>query len=663
MKSPKTLLVVAFIAAGILSFTFRFNDLGRSAVRSDEINFLNLAERNQSLVELWKNPPWMNQIPLADSIAIVWHWIRPGVPDEQSVREPFALIGWLTVIGMAGWLYRRKQPWAAVMAALWMGLLPFHVYQSREAYYYVLVMACSGAFTLYAVDLLVKLRAHHALSLKNIIAWALLAWLTCMTHMSTWVVAGVVWLLLVISGLRSLPPAEKKRHITYFVLAGLGVGLAMSRWIYRALQEMVKVSNADGHIGSAFGWVGPRVLPFFSAGANAIGVALLITSFVCGCILLVRHIKSSSPSSSESASLHLALSMVVLAGLAASYAYIGLVGGGAAKISYFTALLPAFLVWCSTSIDGIITLLPRPARTSMRVIIPLVITALLWQPTTAVGKLEGKPVPYKTLRDWLDNNLEKGSVAVVDRWFEPWNEMARYAPTNVVVTFTVPDEPYSNYEQLRWRDVTRQAIENGAVQAFIRLTRNHEERAGLWTWPETYFKRHARIENSAGIWLREKGYAPVEDFYAANSNRIVVEVFYDLKEDAINRHRENSDAAAVLFDATLPYEKSGPMGIFRFQTQQFMDWRVLNQRGELEVYNLTDAPLEATLEITAVAPRGAKLVTANGQRSQFAAGQMQRWSLGPLRLEPGRNPVILEDPRWGQSMEPLLISSVKVVTP
>ncbi|MGA1194569.1 MAG: hypothetical protein ACO3ZG_09370, partial [Kiritimatiellia bacterium] len=130
-----------------------------------------------------------------------------------------------------------------------------------------------------------------------------------------------------------------------------------------------------------------------------------------------------------------------------------------------------------------------------------------------------------------------------------------------------------------------------------------------------------------------------------------------------NSLRASGETLATFYGQNMTYLKSGPMGIFPFQTQQFMDWRVLEQRGELEVYNLTDASLEATLEITAVAPRGAKLVTANGQRSQFAAGQMQRWSLGPLRLEPGRNPVILEDPRWGQSMEPLLISSVKVLTP
>jgi hypothetical protein len=66
---------------------------------------------------------------------------------------------------------------------------------------------------------------------------------------------------------------------------------------------------------------------------------------------------------------------------------------------------------------------------------------------------------FKKIREWLDDNLDPGSVAVVDRWLEPWNEMARYAPSKVFVTFTVPDEPYETYRQLRWRDVTEEFIE------------------------------------------------------------------------------------------------------------------------------------------------------------------------------------------------------------
>ena len=61
----------AMAAVLALAGAVRFHDLSHAAVRSDEIAFLFRTMQNQSLVELWKNPPWFNQIPLADSVPVV----------------------------------------------------------------------------------------------------------------------------------------------------------------------------------------------------------------------------------------------------------------------------------------------------------------------------------------------------------------------------------------------------------------------------------------------------------------------------------------------------------------------------------------------------------------------------------------------------------------
>lgn len=652
----KTLPILALIAVCLLAAFIRFAGLGRSAVRSDEINFLTQAARGQPLIDLWKNPPWMNQIPLADSIAIVWHWFRPGPPDERTVREPFALLGVLTVAGVAVWLIRRRGWYAGLLAGLWLALLPFHVYQSREAYYYIVVMAFSAGLTLQTAALFRPLRDGTPMPIRAFVMWTLWAMLTCLTHMSAWVVAGVMWLILLLSGCRHLPAPHKKTHVVRLLVSALALGVIMSRWVLRALAEMQKASEGDGHIGAAFSWVAPRVLPFYTAGANVYGYAVTLAILLGALVMLLHRIKSRQPADP----LYRALSVVVISGFLSAYAYIGLVGGGVGKITYFSSLLPVFIVWCVCTIDSFAARWPGRSGMMVRVAVAFALAAILWPPAQAISRLDGKPVPYKVLRAWMDQNLEPGSVVTVDRWFEPWNEMARYAPSNVVVTFTVPDEPYENYVQLRWRDVTREAIESGKINAFIRLTRNHEERAGLWTWPETYFARRTAVTNETGLWLREHGYAISDDFYAANTNRLIIEIFYDLREDAIARKRAAGEQFGVFFNQTIPYEKSGPMGIFRFQTQQFMDWRALGERGELEVYNLTDAPADVTLQISAVAPREAKVISSNGKRFQFPAGQMQQWNLGPLTLAPGRNVVAFEDPRWGPSQSPLLISSVEV---
>ena len=173
-----TLGLVLALAAGL-----RFADLSRSAVRSDEINFLNYVERDQSLVDLWKTPPWFNQIPLADSVSIVWARLTRQDASEAVIRQPFALLGWLTVAFGALWATRRRGLGAGLLLGAWLAVLPFHVYHSREAYYYVLAMFFAAGMVWRGADFAAKLRGGGRLLRANTPSgrcgpcWP--AWATC----------------------------------------------------------------------------------------------------------------------------------------------------------------------------------------------------------------------------------------------------------------------------------------------------------------------------------------------------------------------------------------------------------------------------------------------------------------------------------------------------
>jgi hypothetical protein len=125
------------------------------------------------------------------------------------------------------------------------------------------------------------------------------------------------------------------------VTAALGAG--MIRWVLRALHEMSRAAaDPSAHIGSAFDWVGPRVLPFFAGGANGVGLALLAAVAAAFAWLLWRRrsrLFREDP-------LHGALTALAFFGLAGTYAYIFAAGGGdKAKLTYFAANLPVFLAW------------------------------------------------------------------------------------------------------------------------------------------------------------------------------------------------------------------------------------------------------------------------------------------------------------------------------
>ncbi len=655
-RSIPWLALVAICAAAV---ALRFCDLGRAAVRTDEINFLLQVARGQTLADLWANPPWLNQIPFADSIAIVWQWFRHAPPDEHSLRVPFTLLGCSTLVGSAVWLARRRGVSAGLLLATWMGLLPFHVYQSREAYYYVVAMAFAAGMTLYAVDLLVRLRAGESLPARAYAAWTAWAALTCLTHMSTWVVAVICWLLVLGGGVVGIPPPRRGKHVVAMTWSAVVLGAFMIRWVYRAVAELQRVSQGVGHIGGDFEWVAPRVIPFFTAGANPIGVTLSVILVGTGAYLWVLNRRKPE---SQRDDLYTTLTLVTAVGFVAVYAYVGAVGGGVAKVTYFCPLLPVFMAWSAFTLDSLAGRLPGRWPAALRTTLLCLALAGLAQPAWMVTRLEGKPVPYKRIRDWLDEHLDPGSVVIVDRWFEPWNEMAVYAPRKVFVTYTVPDEPYDTYVRLGWRNVTRQAIEQGAAQGFIRMTRNHERLDGLWTWPESYLSRRGVISNDVALWLHERGYVFDDRYDTSNFSRVVTEIFYDLRSDVVARMRARGDLFAVFFDQSLRHEKTAPLGVCRFQTPQFMDWRVLDGSGSFDVYNLTDAARRGRVRIRAISPVGPKVVVAaSGERFEFAGAQLQEWVMGPLAFEPGARSLTITDPGWEDEKRPLLIQAVEVL--
>lgn len=657
-RRPNGWQIACLLLLAVAAF-IRFYDLGHTDLRSDELNFLNWSIRKPSISELWKNPPWMDQIPLAESIAILWARVWPHPASEASIRIPFALLGWITVAGLALWAGLRLSWRIAFLLSSFLSLLPYHVLQSREAYYYIVGMTFTAGLTMLTVEQASRLAGGHHLRMSQLAAWLACAVLAGLSHMAMWAFTGMCWLVNSFSGWRGLGEKERKK----FMIRWAGVGviwiIIMLRWIYRALQKILEaqaqegVLSDTGFIGGALEWVAPRVLPMFLHGYNSIGFGLLLAVLGCGAAVLLQWRKLD---------LRLrTVSVLALGGIAAVYAYVTIVGRGSAKITYFTSILPVFVLWSAAMVDRALHLHAPRFASWIALMVGAFVTTADARPAWMMTRLEGKPVPYRALRERLDSLLPPGSVAIVDRWFEPWNEMARYLPTNVAVTFTVPDEPLENYMKLQWREVTRKKIESGSIDAFIRLARNHEEKMGLWKWPESWFARSDSVSNAPAYWLRERGFAPDQDYHQRGDARIRVEIFYNTREDAIAKAIHSGRRFPVFFGADLPHEKSGPLGFLRFRTQQFLDWRVLGTTGSFEVINTYSVPYEAVIELSGIAPFASKVVRAStGHAYNFSQGILGAWPIGPVVLLPGTNTIGLRDFQSGGAASPLYISEIRV---
>ena len=620
-------LAVALVAVAVGCW-LRGTDLERSATRSDEINQLRYAERGPAVVaELWKNPPWLNQIPFVDGIPALWcGWLGREVR-IGTVREPFALAGMATLVLCAVWTWRRRGAAAGALCALWLGLLPFAVYQSREAYYYAPAMLFAAWMSLRTVDLAGELAEGRSAGWWRYAEWYLAAQGTCLCHMSGWALTAAAGGWIAVAGWRGLQDKARTRHLVATAAVAAGLLAGTLRWVLRALQEVHNANTGVGHhTGNPAGWVLSRAIPVMTGGGWFGIVAALAVATVAVCLIWRWHHGKSAADAGLSR-----LGWGAWGALAVSGTSVAIIGGGVAKWTYFAVAVPLWIVWCSAMVAALWEGWGGWKRTAGLAGTAAVLAAVLAWPAWEVTRVEGKPTPYCALRAWLDGNLAEGDVAIVDRWLEPWNEMALYAPEKANVGFTVPDEPYEQYVANDWRGVTKRFFERNGAQAFIRLSRNHADRMGVWKWPETWFSHRSVVTNAAGLRLARSGFAPMEEFYL-NPSRVEVEIFWDTHEEAAAKQLARGESSAVFFGPGWRLVKPWQQGDFR-------DYRLLGGGpGTVEVWRPEGAAqTECRVVVAGTAVGGETTVRAGrGGLMRFRPGEISTQVFGET-FGPGRN--------------------------
>lgn len=617
------ILVAALLATGA---ALRFFMLALAPFRADTMNFYVLACKNQNMVEFWRDYPWMNQIPLNE--ALVLALIKIGLPATPFiVRLPFAVMGVLALYFV--WRFVRR--WFGPVPAVWVLLLavfnPYQLYFSRSAYYYSGATCWSAALFLTFWSIKETLQRNEAPGKKQLVLWFLTAALACYMHMSVWIVAGLQGLLLLIFGFR-LKGGDRTRFVWQFFTGGVLLGAVMSRWIFRAVSMSL---NGTQQLGSSASAEFIRLLPAYFAGENIFAVALLLIFISLVGFALFR--------TSDDVRRFRSLAWICALHIAVLMLYVAVVGSGAAKIAYFSAIWPHFILLMGVGAYlGAQRLAVAPWRAGLGVLLAGGYIALTVWPDRAIVYLEGAPTPYYKINNWVLRNLPAGTPVLTDRWFEPWNELAVHNPGGINYTFTVPDEPLATYRQLNWPATVEQFFEKNPDAAFLELCRGrYEAQLGPWTFPQRYFARVASVTNDAAMVLRRMKVIPDSDFSAANTSRVVVRIFYNTPEDLIAAARKQGRDVLRLYDAGWGYAKPG------WQQGRFEDYRTFNQSASISLYNLREAPLSGALEISAATADKPKTVSVNGATTGFASGRIRTWSV-PLTLQPGRNTLPFTSP-------------------
>lgn len=577
-----------------------------------------------------------------------------------TIRLPSALMGILCVPAMY-WAGARAHSFSfGLLLASLIALAPFHIQLSMEAYYYSGLLF--GATLLFCAFLDASAWGGDRNRTPGAVFYILLVvGMTFALHSQAtgwplaYMIAGAIGLIVVLLW-------RKGEVNIVHVYAVVGIVAVQSLVLFAVpwgpKYLLAKTGGASLEFGQqVVAMIGKTpldmlwlVLTSFTFGGSSLRALFAFIVLAVAVYVLIRR---------RADRLRNGLILLMLVGTLAAFFISRQAVGALYESRYVAVLLPILLYILAI---GLMPELDGRWRFWSYAAVPLGIGALIY-PAILSASISGQPTPYLKVVRHLDNLMPPGTPILVDRWFEPWNELAAHPISNVVYTFTVPNEPVDQYRQLNWRQTAKDFFARNPDAGYLEVAKSYWEvpDIGVWTWPRQHFRRHVAFTNEAGLALRRMQLAARGDYYDPYTNRVVVEFFYNTRDDINEMLRADGVTFHVFYDSGWTYIKSGPFGFLELQTQQLVDWRMMQERSVLHVVNLTDMTRLVMLRIHGVALNGSKQMSANDRfRKNFTSGGMEVWELGPLEAAPGVTPVSLRDLRGMQSAARLLVERATV---
>lgn len=661
MDRKATLLTLAVIV--LAGAHFRLVALDDAALRADSIELWRICQQPVSASDIFTR--WMDLMGLSGQFPFpvaVKKWFLDTFSlsfNHFNLRLPSALWGIVTILAAYGLGRTLWDDRTGLLLAAMLAVNPLHIQTTREAYFYPPLVL--GAFlaiwgAVWAIRRWQELsetdtRGAVGFVAVNVSGFFLLTYSQPTGWTLALVCGATVMLLEVLRFVKSRKPDARAISL----LAGyliVGLPLLFTRW---GLTQVMEISRADARAAAERALVATgetmwsmlyKAMTSFAWGGTPFRGGLTIIALLAGMICIAHNARTRKQ--------WIFLPAVILLGFL-SFLYARAQAGALFESRYVLGLMPAYFALLTLGLLQIgewLTRLPNVRSGAAYGLVFAVAILPNLYPALLCTQQTGQPTPYKAIAAWFDSNLPKDTPVLVDRWFEPWNELRIYNSTNVQFTFTIPNEPLDVFIRQNWRDTAKDFFRKHPDAAYLEISKSYWDAPGVgpWTWPRYHFARSTTIVNRAGLRLRELGLANRGDYYDTYTNRIAIEIFYNTREDLVDKARAAGETVLALYGSGWTYAK----------TQDYRDWRVLTGRATIDVYNLSDRPVRGVIRIHGVAPGGSKAVMVDqARRVNFPQDQMVEQVLDPVELQPGPNTIRLDDPLWNSRAQiPLLVQEI-----
>jgi 4-amino-4-deoxy-L-arabinose transferase-like glycosyltransferase len=655
------LLLIILIAA-----FFRLYRLGDVSLRADTINFWTVCHSPMSAVDVVRNWKTMGlDHPPFTLVLIKFLYQVTGAPVTHfTIHLVPALFGIATVPILFLCGRRFGGNGLGLFCAALAATSPFHIQISREAYHYALMIL--GASLMFLALLQAAAIVFHGDRTRRAFYWTLgLGFFgvtqSTFTGWSVALVEGLAVVALLAWKGRTDSALRRPLWIAIAIMGVLFAVLAVCPWGVAYFLDKLSPEQKT-HAGKAllasedtvFTTL-TRALGLFSWGSTPVRVGFLIAAGL-GALAMAFRRSHRRPLFLISVAVMLAIYLIyALTREAISALFEGRYLSGMSPV-YLVFLAAGIWSWCTGIADRF--RVGAAGQRSMTAAAVAVAVGLNLGPAWTATALTGNPLPYRAVVSWLDSQLPKGTLVLVDRWFEPWNELAVYNSTNVFFAFTVPDEPVDVFLSNRWRDTAVAFFEQFPDAAYFERAKHYwsHSSVGRWEWPRQHFRQRAVIINEPGLKLRRMGLAARGDFYEAQTNCLYNEIFYNTRDDVVEIARQAGRNHLLLYGPEWGYTK-----LWR-QTGDFRDWRIMQDEATLDLYNLTSTAATAKVTIGGFGAGSAKNVRlgSEGTTFVFPPGRLAEWVVGPVELKPGLNQIALTDPFRQGAQVPLLVDRISV---
>ncbi len=655
-RSLLVVLLLALLGAGAF---LRLSRLDYPTMGSDVMVYYGICENAIPPGELMMNSSkYLGDLPPLWFAAHNWFLQTFRLPVTfRNARLPDAIVGILTILVAYGAGRAAGGRGTGVVAALFVAIQPLHVQMSRECYFYApIVLGCFLALWAFMqlADRLGSGRPPGAGFFALAIAGFLLL---TNVQISSWNFAAIFALFLY--GL--LVPAALRRQTSWWPVALLTMGFfligapsLLGEWGMRDAINSLFGERKDywkNIFGDRLGnpWIDSgRILCAYLTGSGGVRLATSLLCLLAGAGAVAHRGKADRKMRLFGGFATATIVLLIALHMKSSYPM---------ENRHYANLFPLLAIGSCLGLrhwsEWLLAKFLRPSRVpdASAALAGLFVLGVNAFPAWLSTRLDWEP-PYAAINRWVDENLPPKTVVQCDRYLTPMHEFRVNPATNVVYTFTVPNEPIQAYTGSRWRETAKEFIRRNPLAAYLEINKSYWPRLGPWTWPHTQFARKQTFADEAAVRLDKLGLFYRSRQFAFPREWIPVSLFYNTEEDLVERARAAGERTLCLFGAGWEYTK----------TQDYSDWYAVPETATAILHNLTPAPLSVHLEVAGVAyPAAVTLTAYAGSNAVFAANQFQTQRLGPIELAPGRHEIRLGNLTRTQPPARLLVQRLGVV--